>query len=1085
MKNIKKIIILILVLCSFVGAYSQTKTTIRGKVIDQKDKSPIIGATIVESDKENRVVNGVITDIDGNFAYQMKNPANTMKVSVIGYQAKVFKPNPLKPVVIELNSSDLQIDQVTVVAKQKSFNSLTNIESRDNATSTTKIDLVEMRNEGLSSAADALQGKVAGLDIVSMSGDPGSGSTIVIRGLSSMGNAKPLIVIDGIPQDNVRSDFNLASASAEDIGNLISVALQDIKSIEVLKDAASTSLYGSKGGAGVLLIETNRGKMGKVQFDYTYKNTINMQPKAIPMLNGDEYVTLQLDEWHNAKGVYDLQNEIAYNRDFNDFYNYSANTDWLGAITQTGITNDHYFRVSGGGEKTRYSTSINYVDEGGTTRNTANKSLFSRINLDYFLSKKLMFSVNFAYNNVQTIGNYERNHDDKQTWVRAMAYRKAPNMSIWQYDDKGKLTGEYFTRNYDKIDNYQGNGLDFYNPVAVVDLGKNNKNENKLETSFTLKYNILDWLVFRETADFQYTGRKENKYLPYNAIGQNWTNWTVNLAGEGNIIASSFKTESQLSFNIPFKNKDHVLSGAATWKTDQYQDENIYIESNEIPSTTITDPAIASHINWQSSGSKENRSITGLLNMNYKFKDRYGLTVNLINEGNSAFGASNRYGNFAGVAAFWRFSSEPLLKNCGNWLSESKIKASWGVAGTAPEDPYKRYGLFVTSSPSYYITNPGAVPNNIQLDNLKWQSTSSTDLGLELNLFKDRLYLEGTLYKKLATNILFGKPWAGYPIPNTSGFTELGYFNGGEMKNLGWEIMSSFKVIQTKDLLVQFDFNISQNVNTYTKLPQNYNTEKSNDLASGNYPQRIQEGTPIGSFYGLHYLGVYASDADAVATDAAGNKLYDGNHNPIPMKFGTDKFMGGDAKYEDINHDGIIDLNDVGYIGNSNPKLMGGFGTSFRYKQFDLNFQFVYRLGYDIINMTAKNTQGMNGRNNQSKAVLSRWRVQGQNEPGLLPRAFMDSKINNLGSDRYVEKGSFLRLNSVKFGYNLSPVLCQKFGIQNANIAVSARKLLTITNYSGQDPEVGQDASDPFWIGADDATTPPPRTVTLSLSVSF
>jgi TonB-linked SusC/RagA family outer membrane protein len=1083
MKNIKKIIILILVLCSFVGAYSQTKTTIRGKVIDQRDKTPIIGATVVESDKDNRVVNGTVTDIDGNFVYQMKNPANSMKVSVIGYQAKVIKPNPLKQVVIELISSDLQIEQFTVTAKQKTFNGLTNIDARDNATSTTKIDLMEMRNEGISSAADALQGKVAGLDIVSMSGDPGSGSSIVIRGLSSMGNAKPLIVIDGIPQDNVPSNFDLASANVEDIGNLISVALQDIKSIEVLKDAASTSLYGSKGGAGVLLIETNRGKMGKVQFDYTFKNTINMQPRAIPMLNGDEYTTLQLDEWHNAKGVYDLPNEIAYNKDFNDFYNYSANTDWLGAITQTGITNDHYFRVSGGGEKTRYSTSINYVDEGGTTLKTENKSLFSRINLDYFLSKKLMFSVNFAYNNIQTKGNYEIAFDNK---VRQMAYKKAPNMSIRQYDDKGHLTGEYFTRNYDNINNYQGDGLNYYNPVAVVNLGKNDKNENKLETSFILKYNIFDWLVFRETADFQYTGRKENKYLPYNAIGQSWTNWTVNLGAEGNTIASSFKTESQLSFNIPFKNTDHVLSGAATWKTDQYQDENIYIESNEIPSTDITDPAVASHINWISSGSSENRSVTGLLNVNYKYKDRYGLTANLINEGNSAFGASNRWGRFAGLAAFWRFSSEPLLKNCGNWLSESKIKASWGLAGTAPEDPYKRYGLFVTSSPSYYITNPGAVPSNIQLDNLKWQSTTSTDLGIELNLLKDRLYIEGTLYKKVASDILFGKPWQGYAIPTSSGFSELGYFNGGEMKNIGWELMTGYKIIRTKDWLVQLDFNISQNVNTFTKLPQNYNTEKAVNLTNGNYPQRIQEGQSIGSFYGLRYLGVYASDADAVATAADGSKLYDGNHNPIPMTFpGGFTFRGGDAKYEDINHDGVIDMNDVVYIGNSNPTVMGGGGISFRYKQFDLNFQFVYRLGYDIINMTALNTQGMNGRNNQSKAVLSRWRVQGQDEPGLLPRAYMDSRFNNLGSDRYVENGSFVRLNSVKFGYNLSQDLCKKFGIQNANIAVSARKLFTITNYSGQDPEVGQDASDPFWIGADNANTPPPRTVTLSLSVAF
>jgi len=408
------------------------------------------------------------------------------------------------------------------------------------------------------------------------------------------------------------------------------------------------------------------------------------------------------------------------------------------------------------------------------------------------------------------------------------------------------------------------------------------------------------------------------------------------------------------------------------------------------------------------------------------------------------------------------------------------------LSGAVPVKPYKRYGLFVTSNPNYYITNPGVIPNNIQLDNLRWQSTTSTDLGLELNLFKDRVYMEGTLYKKVSTDLLFGKPWEGYAIPNSSGFKELGYFNGGEMRNFGWELMSGFKVIRTKDLLVQFDFNISQNINEFTKLPQNFSTEKSTALANEKFPQRIQEGESMGSFFGLRYLGVYPSDADAVAFGADGKQLYDGDHNPIPMTFGgTYTFRGGDAQYEDINHDGEINLNDVVYIGNSTPRVMGGFGTTLRYKQFDMNFQFTYRLGFDIINMTAMNTQGMNGKNNQSKAVLSRWRVQGQDEPGLLPRAYMDNPANNLGSDRYVESGSFARLNSVKFGYNLSQNLCRKFGIQNANIAVNARKLLTFTNYSGQDPEVGQDASDPFWIGADKANTPPPKTFTLSLSVAF
>ena len=200
---------------------------------------------------------------------------------------------------------------------------------------------------------------------------------------------------------------------------------------------------------------------------------------------------------------------------------------------------------------------------------------------------------------------------------------------------------------------------------------------------------------------------------------------------------------------------------------------------------------------------------------------------------------------------------------------------------------------------------------------------------------------------------------------------------------------------------------------------------------------------------------------------------------------GTYIFKGGDAKYEDINHDGQIDLNDVVYIGDSNPDFVGGFGTSLKYKQFDISFQFHYRVGFDIINSTALNTEGMDGRNNQSKAVLNRWRVQGQNEIGMLPRAFMDNPANNLGSDRYVERGDFMRLNNITLKYQLSPALCNKLSLQSGSFSLSARKLYTFTNYSGQDPEVSQDASDPFWIGEDRANTPPPKMVTLSFSVGF
>ncbi len=415
-------------------------------------------------------------------------------------------------------------------------------------------------------------------------------------------------------------------------------------------------------------------------------------------------------------------------------------------------------------------------------------------------------------------------------------------------------------------------------------------------------------------------------------------------------------------------------------------------------------------------------------------------------------------------------------------MGDCMLRASWGISGRPPGDAYARFATYETTYTGTYITNPAIVPTRIQLDNLKWESIASTDLGLELNLFKDRLFVEADVYRKLTSDLLFND----YDIPTSSGYSQLKYLNGGEMENKGWELMTNVKVVRTKDWLISLDFNTSQNINAFTKLPENFNTERSTSIGNGEYPRRVVAGEPIGSFFGFRYKGVYATDQDAIAKDADGNQLKDSKGNPVPLTYkGTYIFRGGDAIYEDVNKDGKIDLNDVVYIGDSNPDFIGGFGASLRYKHWDLSFSFHYRIGFDIINMIALETEGMNGKNNQSKAVLNRWRTQGQDYPGLLPRAYMYHPANNLGSDRYVEKGDFMRLNNVKFGYQLSQELCHRLNLQSASFSVSARKLYTFTNYSGQDPEVGQDASDPFWIGVDYANTPPPKMVTISVAVGF
>ena len=1077
MKKVKHILLISLIFLATINAFSQQSAIIRGRVIDKVEKTPVIGVNVIEYDDENRIINGTITNVNGDFTLEMKNIDHIVKVSVIGYETKEIEPDPSKPMTIELAQSNMELEEVVVTAKAKSDHSLTNIAERDNASSTVKVDMIEMQDAGVLSAADALQGKVSGLDIIAASGDPGSGSQLVIRGLSSMGNSQPLIVIDGVPQQRVSSGFDLSSADTEDISNLVNIALQDIKSIEILKDAASSAVYGSRGADGVLLIETYKGRMGKVQFDYQYKNSLNFQPPAIPMLNGDEYIMLQLEEWHNSRGVFDIPPEIAYDRDFVDFYNYSANTDWIGAITQDAVTHDHYFKVSGGGEKTRYFTSFSYVDEGGTTINTSSRRFNTRVNLDYYLSRKFLFQIQFSYYNTKRDGNLELGSGWQRRNIREMAYIKSPNMSIWEYDAYGNLTGEYFT----PINSYQGDGTTFFNPVAVANLGKDDRLENNLQNTFRIRYNITDWLTFRETVSFQFNGSKSQNYLPYNAIGADWLAWNVNKAEESNNLSSSIRTETQLAFDSPFKSNAHELTGAATWITNQSSYEWMNIQSNKTPSTDIQDPAIDAQINYIGNGSGSQRELGALLNLNYKFRDKYMVQTVLRADANSSFGSNKRWGVFKGVSLGWRFSSEPLF-NSFTWLGESMLKASWGVTGRQPGDAYARFATFASTHTGNYITNPAIVPTQVQLNNLQWESQESWNMGLELSLFENRVYFEADVYDKVTTDLLFSE----YPIPWSSGFDELKFLNGGELQNKGWEMMVDIELMRRDNFSWSVNFNTSRNINAFNVLPDNFNTERSTAIGNGDYPLRVVEGEPIGSFFGFRYLGVYPTDQDAFAKDADGNLLTDNVGNPIPMTYtGTHTFKGGDAKYADINHDGIIDLNDVVYIGDSNPDFVGGFGTSVSYRNFNFSTSFHYRLGFDIINGVAISTEGMNNRNNQSKAVLSRWRVQGQDEDGMLPRAYMNHPANNLGSDRYVEKGDYLRLINMKLGYRLKREIAEKLHVRNMAFALSARKLITITNYSGQDPEIGQDSTNPFWIGVDYAKTPPPRIITLSISVGF
>jgi TonB-linked SusC/RagA family outer membrane protein len=1074
MKNFRFFVLIISLLFHFFGVFGQEKTVIRGRITDKSTGHTLPGVNIVELDDQNRVVKGVITDVNGNYVLEVNNSEHTITVSYIGYQAESFNINSRTQINIELESQSTELDEIVITAKSRG-DELTGVAERDRTGSAMEVNMEKLSGSAGVDLAASLQGQVSGLDIVSASGGPGSGSSIVIRGMGTLGNANPLVVVNGIPQDVETQEFNFASADQHDLGQLLNIAPQDIKSVTVLKDAASTAVWGSKGANGVLLIETLKGTKGNIQFSYQYKVSANIEPPQIPMLNGDEYITMQLEQWHNAEAVYTIPPEIAYDRNHVDFYNYSANTDWLAAITQDSYTHDHFFKMSGGGERSNYYTSVNYQNELGTTVNTSFRRFSVRSNFDYEISKNLRFTTDFTYTNTFVENNPDNDRYSQPRNIRWMSYIKAPNMSIWEHDESGSLTGEYFI----PIESYQGSGSLLWNPVAIADLGKNDVAGNNIQNNFKIDYRINDWIRFRESISFSYVNKKGNRFIPATAIGAAWYESDNNNATERNSADIRWLSRSQLFF-FPFQgSRNHDLTGVLMWEMEEKRAEWTTLSTNRSPSIGITDPASGAPIGWTGSESMKSRLFGAFSSLNYKYKDRYLLNVNIRADGNSAFGQNNQWGIFPSVSMGWRFSNESFFQTL-TFLNDSKLRLSWGQSGSAVNNPYATYAYYETTN--RYMGNPAIVPGQIELANLRWQTSSSWNGGIDLNLFNSRVTITADVYNRITKDLLHNN----YKIPSLSGYSQLDYFNGGEIQNIGWEYFMRGDIINKKDIRFSLNFNISQNHNSFLSFPENFLKERGSSIGNGVYPRKAEIGKPIGSFYGFRYLGVYSSDDDAIARDGNGNIMRDSNGNPIQMSYKEEyEFRGGDAKYDDINHDGRIDIMDAVYIGNSSPEFIGGFGSFFEYKQFSASVDFHYRLGYDIVNQVAMDTEGMLNRNNQSMAVLHRWKRQGQDEEGMLPRAYMNHPANNLGSDRYVESGDFLRLNNINFNYKLSPTLAKRLNVNSLSIGLTIRKLLTFTNYSGQDPAIARVSKDPFWMGRDNARTPPPKEYSLRMNINF
>jgi TonB-linked SusC/RagA family outer membrane protein len=1099
MKSSYKLILLLVIVTSTLPSFAQR--VVQGTISSKNDGYPLIGVNVTEVDANNRVISGTVTDFDGKYVLRIKSNDNLLTFSYVGYTKQERKIGTAGVINIELSEITQQIRDVTVTAQRRQTEGGFSIPKRELATAVQTIEMKEVEGIQVSSIDEALQGRIAGLDIVANSGDPGSGTSMRIRGASSInGNNQPLIVLNGVPYEmQVDQSFDYANSNQEQYANLLSINPDDIQEISVLKDAAASAVWGSKGANGVIMITTKRGYTGPTKIEYSYRYTGTIQPRGLNMLSGDDYTMLMKQAFFNPYQDENAANfeEYRYNKSFSEYHNFNKNTDWVDAVTQLGNINDHYITLSGGDERATYRISGGIMTQNGTVIGQLYDRLSSRAYLEYRVSDRLKFTSELSYTYSKNQRNYvydfgNGNSPNEDLSILGIAYRKMPNVAIFRHTLDGTMTDQYY--NIPETSRLHYDQKYLVNPVALAMLAKNEVKNFRILPTFRLQYDFKDpneeTLRYSMYVSFDINNDKTTKFLPSTVNNYPWADSRFNRADAGDNEAITIQTDNNLLWVPKFDNTDHSLTLYGSVQTTEGRSTYQGIVSYSLPSVTSPDASSPAYLANEFTSRAHWRNMGMMARTHYSYKSKYIFSATFRRDGSTKFGDGMKFGNFPGISLKWIASDEDFIKEHYPWISMLAFRPGWGLAGNQPSYEYlhfSRYGDFDS-----YIDLTSQRPVSLQLKGLKWETTSSFNYGLDIGLFDDMLQADINVYTKRTRDLLFKN----VRIPNSSGFTVLSYQNAGVMDNNGWEInLFANRLFKTKDFSVDFRFNIANSINRIVELKESIlnGINAEYDYENGTYLTRIQEGNSFGSIYGFRYKGVYRYDKykpgtqeDApVARNRNGKVIIDELGEPLPMVFAHGRtneyeFRGGDAKYEDINSDGSIDELDIVYLGNSNPLFNGGFGPTFRFKNLSLTAFFNFRVGNKIINAARMMAENMHSTNNQSIAVNYRWRKDG--DETIIPRALFNYGYNWLGSDRFVEDGSFLRFKYLTFNYTVPKEILQKIKIDRLSFYLTFNNLLVLTRYTGVDPEVGYGN---LGISKDFGQTPRSKDMTLGITLGL
>ena len=993
MKVLKKQLMLtVTLLCySLIGWAQSQFGNLSGTVTDESGM-PLVGVSVVIKGTNK----GVATDFDGKYSLTDVPKGAVLQFSSVGYQTTDVKANNSQ-LNIKLAEATQNLDEVVVVGygTQK---------KGDVTTAITSVKTKDLEQRPVISAAQAIQGRAAGIQVVQPNGAPGAGLAVRIRGNTSISASNdPLYVVDGIPVQDISS-----------------IAPNDIESMQVLKDASSAAIYGSRAANGVVLITTKQGKRNEPKVSVNTYIGVSEIAKKIPSLNTQQY--------------YELMNETKAVATAT-LAGLTDKTDWYKETFRTGFTQNTQLSVSNASDNTKYYLSAGHTKEDGIIRSSFFERYNVRLNLETKMRQWLTFETNLSYADYESNGIISGLGANRAGVVLSVI--NTPHYApIWS--EKTGEEGWYY---------YDFKGANLSHPVENISRRADNllKN-NRFVGSGSAIVQLMKGLRYKSTLAIDRLSSKENRFTDPKLTSYGRKNYGEAADIRKNNTLLTF--DNILTFDKTFSKHNLSLLGGTSFTNAKMDASEMY--ATHFLTSDIKTLNAANKIGQGSITNAEEWSMMSYLGrLSYNYDSKYLLTANFRADGSSKLAPGKRWGYFPSVSVGWRLSRESFLSNI-EWLSELKLRGGWGQTGNqAGISSYAYLQRYKIARQNWWGNGANAnamitlTPNSFSNPNLTWETTTQSNIGLDVALFKNRLAFAIDAYIKNTTNLLME-----VPLPATSPVPSI-YRNEGEMTNKGIEFSVDSRNL-TGELEWNTNFNISLNRNKLNKLSlQKVYYYASTSEATSEQVVRITEGQPLGKFWGLISEGV----------------------DP----------QTGDIKYKDLNGDGRITVSDKTYIGDPNPDFTFGFTNDFSYKNFTLSVFFQGSYGNDIYNASRIETEGMYDGKNQSTAVLNRWKKRGDITD--IPRAVKGTD-NIKASSRWVEDGSYLRLKTLTLAYNLPTQALQQYGIRKVQPYLTAQNLWTLTNYKGFDPEVNEGLSGPT-MGIDWGTYPQTKSFIFGLNIEF